>query len=653
MKSSAMNSRIVIEDVNPQIDGGEFPIKRVVGESVEVKATVYADAHDEVNAAAFYRRKSEKRWHELSMQKSANDQWSAVFHIEEHEDYCYTVCGWIDEFSTWQKKLSKLWAAGQDVRLELKVGAQLLEKAAENGKGSDNKWLKKWALCFRNEKEMFCGVYIALSEVLSDLVKRCEERKAIHIYSKELRVSVDRAKAGFSAWYELFPRSLGQKDGVHGTFEDCERLLPEIARMGFDVLYFPPIHPIGTTNRKGKNNSIPADKNDPGSPWAIGAKEGGHKSIHPQLGTLSDLKRLIAKAKTYGIEVALDIAFQCSPDHPYVKDHPKWFKWRPDKTIQYAENPPKKYEDIYPLNFDTDDYENLAGELKSVFMYWIKQGIRIFRVDNPHTKPFAFWDWVIDQIRKEFPDVLFLAEAFTRPHVMQRLAKGGFQQSYTYFTWRTSNWDFTQYMNELTRTEMREYFRPNFWPNTPDILPVHLQRGGRPAFMQRLILAATLSSNYGIYGPAFELCDSQAVQDKEEYFNSEKYEIKKWDRTAEWSLKDLMARVNKIRRENPALQTTWNFKLCPTSNENIFCFFKSTPDRSNALLIAVNLDPFNTHTGWVCVPVEELGIGYHKHYNAHDLLTNDQYTWYSDWNYVKLDPYSCPAHILRITGDRL
>ena len=651
MKNSIRKSRVVIEGVYPEIDRGKFPIKRVVGENVDVKAVVYADAHDEVNALVLYRQKSEKHWRELPMLKGIRDQWSASFRIEEQEDYYYTICGWIDEFVTWQRKLSKLWAAGHDVRLELIIGAQLLEAAAKNDSASNTKWLKKWVEDFKNEGNLFSNVYIALSDVLSDQMRKYGKRKSIATYSEELKVTVDRTKALFSTWYEVFPRSLGQKDGAHGTFKDCERILPEIADMGFDVLYFPPIHPIGSSKRKGKNNSALADKNDPGSPWAIGSQKGGHKSIHPQLGTLSDLKRLIAKAKTYGIEVALDIAFQCSPDHPYVKIHPEWFKRRPDKSIQYAENPPKKYEDIYPINFDTDDYENLTKELKSIFVYWIKQGIHIFRVDNPHTKPFAFWDWVIDQIRKEYPNVLFLAEAFTRPHVMQRLAKGGFQQSYTYFTWRMSLWDFSQYMNELTQTEMREYFRPNFWPNTPDILPVHLQNGGRPAFMQRVVLAATLSSNYGIYGPAFELCDAQALQGKEEYINSEKYEIKKWNRDAAWSLKDFIAKINMIRRENPALQTTWNFKFCPTNNENIFCFLKATRDRSNSILVVVNLDPFNKHAGSVCVPVEELGIGYHRHYSVHDLLTNDKYAWYRGWNYVELDPHSCPAHILRISGD--
>ena len=649
MNKIVKNHRVVIENVTPQIDSGDFPIKRGVGEIVSVKAVIFADAHDDVSAALLYRRINEKKWHEISMAKSLNDQWHASFTIESQEGYIYTVCGWVNEFTTWQKKLSKFWAAGQDVRLEMKEGAILLKQAANNGNAREVKWLRKWAEDFNNEKKIFSNAYIAQSGALSELMKKFGVRKSLKNYIRELKVHVDRPKALFSAWYEIFPRSFGQKEGTHGTFKDCERLLPDIALMGFDVLYFPPIHPIGVTKRKGKNNALTVVKSDPGSPWAVGSKEGGHKSIHHQLGTVQDLKELIAKAKTFEIEIALDIAFQCSPDHPYVKKHPQWFKWRPDKTIQYAENPPKKYEDIYPINFDNEDYQNLIEELKSVFVYWIKQGVRIFRVDNPHTKPFAFWDWVIDGIRQEHPDVLFLAEAFTRPHVMQRLAKGGFHQSYTYFTWRTSKWDFEQYMSELTQSEMREYFRPNFWPNTPDILPFHLQHGGRPAFMQRLVLAATLSSNYGIYAPAYELCVSEAIEGKEEYYNSEKYELKAWNRDADWSLKDFITRVNKIRRENPALQSTFNYKSCLTNNEQILCFQKVSPDKSNIILTVVNLDPYSKQSAMICVPVEDFGIGYHRHYTVCDLLTNAEYTWYQDWNYVELDPYSCPAHIFKIS----
>ena len=649
----AVLQRVVIEDVKPQIDGGAFPVKRVPGEYVTVTATVYADAHDDVEAVLLVRRRTETQWREIPMRRGINDLWTADFLIEHQEDYVYTVAGWIDEFSTWRRKLVKLWEAGQDVRLEMKVAAQLLDTAAVNVNGSlqDGRWLKKWARDFTREGDVFASAYIGMSRPLFDLMKRFGERKSYRRFTHELTVRVDRQRALYSTWYELFPRSWSLTQGQHGTFKDCERLLPELARMGFDVLYFPPIHPIGSTHRKGGNNSLTAGVTDPGSPWAVGNTDGGHKAIHAQLGTLKDFKNLMAAAAKHGIEIALDIAFQCSPDHPYVKQHPQWFKWRPDKTIQYAENPPKKYEDIYPINFDSDDYQNLKEELKDVFVYWLKQGIRIFRVDNPHTKPFPFWDEVIGAVREDFPDVIFLAEAFTRPHVMQRLAKGGFHQSYTYFTWRNSRHEFREYMHELTRTEMREYFRPNFWPNTPDILPPHLQHGGRPAFMQRLVLAATLSSNYGIYGPAFELCLWEPFPGKEEYVHSEKYELKDWDWDAPWNLKDFITRINRIRRDNPALQTTWNYGPCESSNENLYCYHKATADRGNILLIVVNMDPYQTHSGQVCVPVEELGIGWNRHYRVHDLISNDRYTWYRDWNYVELDPFRCPAHIFKITWD--
>jgi len=411
-------------------------------------------------------------------------------------------------------------------------------------------------------------------------VNKYLDRRFATTYLKELVVVVDREKARFSTWYEMFPRSSASEPGRHGTFKDCEMRLPYISSMGFDVLYFPPIHPIGYTQRKGKNNTPMAGPDDPGGAWAIGAEEGGHKDIHPQLGTFEDFQRLIAKAREYGVEVALDLAFQCSPDHPYVKEHPEWFRWRPDKTIHYAENPPKKYEDIYPFDFETEHWRELWEELKSIVLFWIEQGVRIFRVDNPHTKPFSFWDWLIKEIKKDSPDVIFLSEAFTRPKVMYRLAKLGFTQSYTYFAWRNTKRELIEYLTELTQTEVREYLRPNFWPNTPDILPEHLQYGGRPAFMIRLVLAATLSSSYGIYGPAFELCIDEALPGKEEYLNCEKYEIKHWDREKPGSLQDFIARVNRIRKENPALQTTWNLRFYEADNEAFLFYGKTTEDLS-------------------------------------------------------------------------
>jgi len=462
-------------------------------------------------------------------------------------------------------------------------------------------------------------------------------------------VVVDREKARFSIWYEMFPRSCALEPGRHGTFKDCEARLPYIAAMGFDVLYFPPIHPIGHTHRKGRNNNPVANPDDPGTPWAIGSEEGGHKSIHPQLGTVEDFQSFVAKAREYDIEIALDIAFQCSPDHPYVKEHPEWFHWRPDNTVQYAENPPKKYEDIYPLEFETENWQELWEELKSIVLFWIEQGIRIFRVDNPHNKPFRFWEWLITDIKMSYPDVIFLSEAFTRPKVMYQLAKLGFTQSYTYFAWRNTKLELTQYFTELTQTEVREYFCPSLWSNTPDILTEYLQFGGRPAFMARLVLAATLGSSYGIYGPAFELCENRPREPgSEEYLDSEKYEIKSWDIARPDSLKDFIARVNRIRRENAAFHSDWSLRFHEVDNEQLICYSKRTDDLSNVVLVVVNLDPHHTQSGWVEFSLEELGIDPQKPYQMHDLLSDARYLWQGSRNYVELNSQIVPAHIFRM-----
>jgi starch synthase (maltosyl-transferring) len=489
---------------------------------------------------------------------------------------------------------------------------------------------------------------LALGSELTELMNKYSGSSSATIYDKKLIVSVNRKKAVFSAWYEMFPRSCSPEPGRHGTFRDCEAILPEISRMGFDVLYLPPIHPVGNTKRKGKNNSPLAKEGDVGSPWAIGSEEGGHKAVHPSLGTLNDFQRLIEKAKNHGMEIAMDIAFQCSPDHPYVKEHPEWFKWRPDGTVQFAENPPKKYEDIIPINFETEQWPELWDELKSIFLFWIEKGVRIFRVDNPHTKPFPFWEWVIGEIQKDYPDVIFLSEAFTRPKVMYRLAKLGFTQSYTYFTWRNTKWEFTEYMKELVRTDVREYMRPNFWTNTPDILPEHLQYGGRPAYLMRLVLASTLTSNYGIYGPAFELYVQDAIEGEEEYLNSEKYEVKSWDRDREGNLKDFIARINNIRKGNPALQDTWNVIFFDTENDYLMCYGKITEDLSNIIIVVVNLDPYHTQSGWVHIPVGELGVSSNQPYLVHDLLSDSKYIWHGEKNFIELNPHVSPAHIFRV-----
>jgi starch synthase (maltosyl-transferring) len=640
--------RVVIENLKPEIDGGRFPIKRVVGEKVVVWADIFADGHDSISARLLYRKQKGKDWKEVPMSLIENDRWKGEFVVEEVGVYHYTVEGWVDYFKTWQRDLKKKLDAGQDIGPDVLIGARYVEGTAERASKEDRKKLIYFAGVLKKgmaTEEMISAI---LGEGLVELVQKYPDGKLAVSYEKELKVVVDRKQGLFSTWYELFPRSCSQEMGQHGTFKDCEKLLPEIAKMGFDVLYFPPIHPIGKTNRKGKNNVTKISADDVGSPWAIGSKDGGHKTIHPQLGTLEDFESLITKAKEVGMEIAMDLAFQCSPDHPYVKEHPEWFKWRPDGIVQFAENPPKKYEDIIPLNFETERWRALWEELKSVVLYWIEKGVRIFRVDNPHTKPFSFWEWLIGEIKREYPDVIFLSEAFTRPKVMVRLAKLGFTQSYTYFTWRNTKRELIEYLTELTQTEAREYLRPNFWPNTPDILPEHLQYGGRPGFVIRLILAATLSSNYGIYGPAFELLVSEAIPGKEEYLNAEKYEIKHWNWSQPGNLRDFVARVNQIRRENPALQTTWNLHFYEVDNDTLLFYAKCSEDFSNLILVLVNLDPFHTQSGWVRVPIDEFGIDARQPYLVHDLLSDDKLIWQGERNYVELNPQVLPANIFRL-----
>jgi starch synthase (maltosyl-transferring) len=641
--------RVIIEGVSPEIDGGQFPIKRARGEPVEVEADVFVDGHEVISCALLYRREQDPEWREARMEALVNDRWRGVFIADEIGRYVYTITAWVDRFKSWRRDLEKKANASAHTDVDMLVGAALIEEASTRA-GVDGKKLKEWAKRLSDKRASLSDkLFVALSDELADLVGQYPDRSAATRYSKELTVVVDREKARFSTWYEMFPRSCALEPGRHGTLKDCENLLPYVASMGFDVLYLPPIHPIGRTNRKGKNNSVLSSESDPGSPWAIGAAEGGHKSIHPQLGTLEDFKNLLKKAETLGIEVALDLAYQCSPDHPYVEDHPQWFRHRPDGTVQYAENPPKKYEDIFPLDFTSDDWPHLWRELLSVVQFWIEQGVRIFRVDNPHTKPLPFWQWLIDEIKKEHPDVIFLAEAFTRPKVMYRLAKLGFSQSYTYFTWRNTKPELTQYFKELTRTEVREYFRPNLWPNTPDILNEYLQFGGRPAFMVRLVLAATLGANYGIYGPAFELLEERPREPgSEEYLDSEKYEIKTWPRDNPNSLKEFIARINRIRRENPALQNDRSLRFHEVDNEQIICYTKQSEDLGNVIAVVVNLDPHHVQSGWVKIPVEALELDPLESYQAHDLLTGARFLWHGERNYVELDPQTAPAHVLRL-----
>jgi len=623
--------RVVIRGVTPEIECGRFPIKRVVGENVVVEADIFADGHDSIAAVIRHRHEEDERWSEVPLQFLWNDHWRGTFTVQKLGQHLYTISAWIDLFQTWYNDFRKRVAADQDVTVDLQIGAALLKNVAERASGADARKLQHLA------KELNIA---DVDDRLAVLASAYADRTNATHY-KELRITVDPIRARFSTWYEMFPRS-------YGTFKDCEKVLPDIAAMGFDVLYFPPIHPIGEAFRKGKNNSRTAKPGEPGSPWAIGGKEGGHKSIHPQLGTLDDFRNLLRAAKRHEIDIALDIAYQCSPDHPYVREHPEWFKHRPDGTVQYAENPPKKYEDIYPFEFQSPHWRSLWEELKSLVEFWIGQGVSIFRVDNPHTKPFDFWEWMIRDLKKEHPELIFLSEAFTRPNVMYRLAKLGFTQSYTYFTWRNSKAEITEYLTELTQTEVREFFGPNLWPNTPDILHEYLQRGERPAFMARLALAATLGASYGIYGPAYELCERVPKErGSEEYLNSEKYEIKRRNLYDPASLRPFISRVNAIRKGNPALQANESLRFHKIDNDQIICYSKRTPDKANVIVTLVNLDPVWQQSGFVELPVEELGIDIRQPYRMHDLLTDATFTWHGSRNYVELRPREVPVHILR------
>jgi len=639
--------RVIIDRVRPEVDGGRYPIKRTVGEKVVVTAHLFADGHDRLSARLLYRPHSEQAWLEVALQPLGNDVWEAEFTPVLNRPYQYTVEAWIDRFGSWREDLIKRVTAGQDVASELLEGATLISQTGRRADGADQEALRKAAEALSSNRPQKERIAIALDETLSDTIARYPDRSRATRYHRILEVTVDRVRARFGAWYEMFPRSAGPDPARSATFREAESRLPEIASMGFDVLYLPPIHPIGKSFRKGPNNALVAGPNDPGSPWAIGSEAGGHKAVDPGLGTLDDFRRFVEAARRQGLETALDIAFQCSPDHPYVKEHPEWFRHRPDGTIKYAENPPKKYQDIYPLNFECDAWQSLWQELKSVVEFWIDQGVKIFRVDNPHTKPLRFWEWLIGAVQKSHPDAIFLSEAFTRPKVMYSLAKGGFTQSYTYFTWRNSKQELIEYLTELTQSEVRDYLRPNFFANTPDILHEYLQTGGRPAFQIRFVLAATLAATYGIYS-GFELCENRAVPGTEEYLDSEKYQIRAWDWNRPGNIKEWITRINQIRQENPALHTNDRLRFCTIENPQILCYLKTTEDLSNILLVAVNLDPHHPQDGWVQLPIQSLGIAPGESFQVHDLLGGARYLWQGEWNYVRLDPAVLPAHLFRV-----
>ena len=663
MKPAEGRKRVIVEDIQPQVDCGRYPAKRVIGDGIQVTAAIFSDGHDHVAGRLVYRHASERRWRSIPMTEINNDMWTASFTADKLGEWSFGVEGWVDHFDTWRADLKKRIAAQpdpanpaaggipQNIPLALRSGAILLETMSELAKGADAKLLQQVVLSLRWMADENSPVYeYPLADEIVEIAARYPDLSYATRSEKDVTVWVDRERARFSSWYELFPRSASPDPSRHGTLKDVEALLPSIEAMGFDVLYLPPIHPIGTAFRKGPNNNVTAVEGDHGSPWAIGAAEGGHKAVHPELGTVKDVKQLAKAARELGIDLAMDIAFQCSPDHPWVKEHPAWFQWRPDGTIQYAENPPKKYQDIYPLNFESSDWRGLWEELLSVFQFWIRQGVLVFRVDNPHTKALPFWEWVITEIHKDHPEALFLAEAFTRPHVMYNLAKAGYTQSYTYFTWRNTKAELQQYMEEISKPPVSDFFRPNFWPNTPDILPPVLQTGGRPAFMQRVILAATLSSNYGIYGPAYELGEHLPMRPgSEEYLNSEKYEIRQWDRSAPHSIASLLTRLNKIRHENKALQSNESIHFHNVDNPHLLCYSKSTPDHSSTILVAINLDVTQEQAGWIDLDLKELAVPYGQNFDVEDLLTGANYKWHDRSNYVALRPEVMPAHIFRVT----
>jgi starch synthase (maltosyl-transferring) len=645
--------RAVIENVAPSVDGGLFPVKRIVGDRVEVEADCFADGHDMVACTLRWRRAGAATWHDTPMEALGNDRWRAGFVVDSIGAWQYTVCAWVDPMLSWQHDFARRVDA-DDVRIAAQTGCLLIDEAAQRAEhGADANQLRTWSAELARALDHGAGVdelkRIGMDAARSWIAQRYPDRRHANTYPSTFGVVVERERARFSAWYEFFPRSASDDSSRHGSFADCEAWLPYVKKMGFDVLYFPPIHPIGRSRRKGRNNTLEAKSDDVGSPWAIGAAEGGHLAILGELGTLQDFQRLVRRAAEFDIDIAMDIAFQCAPDHPWVTEHPEWFKKRADGSIQYAENPPKKYQDIYPFDFETTQWREMWLALVGVIEHWIAQGVRIFRVDNPHTKAFPFWEWAIARVRAAHPEVIFLSEAFTRPKVMHRLAKLGFSQSYTYYTWRNTKHELTTYFTQLSQGPGREYFRPNVWPNTPDILPAALQYGGRAVFMARVAMAATLAANYGIYGPAFELLENRALRSGgEEYLDSEKFERRVWDRERADSLADFIAALNRARRANPALQSDAGLRFLDIDNEQLLAYAKTSVDGSNVVLCVVNLDPHHTQSGWIELDMAAFGLEPHQAYQLHDLISDAHYLWHGARNFVSLDPQRCPVHVMQL-----
>lgn len=662
--------RAIIENVEPRVDDGRFAIKRTPGQTIDVQADAFTDGHDRIRVRLAWQHEGDPADSgEVEMTALVNDRWQGHFKVKQIGRYHYRVFAWVDAFRSWLHDFERR-VDREDIALALQIGARLVNEASARalaGQPADARRLAELATRLTppgqpgadaraapgkpatiDQTLLDVAAQLARSDELARLMDSHPDRQQAGSSERAWPVIVEPTLARCSAWYEFFPRSAAAVEGQHGTFADCAQWLPRIAAMGFDVVYFPPIHPIGRVRRKGPNNTLTPGPDDPGSPWAIGAAEGGHREILPALGTEAEFRALVIRARELGLAIALDIAFQCAPDHPWVKAHPQWFRWRPDGTVQYAENPPKKYQDIYPFEFENPDWRGLFEALKGVIEHWIDCGVTVFRVDNPHTKPFAMWEWLISEIRRDHPETIFLSEAFTRPRVMHRLAKLGFSQSYTYFTWRNTRHELTEYLTELNHDASREYFRPNLWPNTPDILPEILQIGGRPAFASRFVLAATLGANYGVYGPAYELQENAPLKPGgEEYLDSEKYQLRHRDLKSPWSLEGLMTRVNAIRRAHPCLQQDWNVRFHPVDNEQILCYSKRDADSGDVLLCVVNLDPHHTQGGWLDLPLGDLGLGDQQSCQVHDLISDQRFLWHGSRHFVQLDPQRSPAQIFQ------
>ncbi|MFN8637642.1 MAG: alpha-1,4-glucan--maltose-1-phosphate maltosyltransferase [Chloroflexota bacterium] len=639
---------VVVESVTPELDDGRYAVKREVGQTFVVEADLFKEGHDVIGARILFRAPGSNVWQSAPLTFWDNDRWRGSFELAELGLYTYTVEAFPDLYRSWASDTRKKVDAGQDVSSDLLEGARLLRRLAELGADGEKSTLLDAAETVGNVKAPTDAIALALDPVLVDLASSCVDPAIVTRYDRDLQVKVDRVRARFGAWYEIFPRSQGTDPTRGATFREAEARVPAISAMGFDVLYMTPIHPIGTTNRKGPNNSLVAGPDDPGSPYAIGAAAGGHTAVEPALGTLDDFMHFQEVVHQHGMELVMDFAIQVSPDHPWVKEHPEWFYHRPDGTIKFAENPPKKYEDIYPLNFHCESWRELWAEMRDVILFWARHGVRMYRVDNPHTKPLDFWAWMIAEVQREFPDTIFLAEAFTRPKVMKALGKAGFTQSYTYFTWRNERDEIEEYLTEITQPPVSEYFRGNLFVNTPDILPDILVKGGRPAFIMRLILAATVGSTYGIYS-GYELCENTPRYEGSEYYlDSEMYQHKVWDWDRPGNIVDVVTKVNQIRHDNPALHLYSNLRFYGSEDERILFYGKATPDGSNIVLVALNLDPLETHHGGVFLPPGEFGLRDDEVYEVEDLLTGAVYSWFGRHNWVRLDPKVQPAHILRV-----